>query len=167
MISLYIENDSMKQAKQALQKAESKIIKENPKGLFLFLEVKKALFHFASRHKKETAEAINKVENLLTHFPYLREKGIFLIIKGLWLLNCGKRKEAEDAFDQGIHILKQSRFIPHLLYGLHLLHTFLHKRFESEAALRTKYNRMWSQIGHQYHFEELEKETCGQLMPLL
>ncbi|MBN6187581.1 winged helix-turn-helix transcriptional regulator [Aneurinibacillus sp. BA2021] len=163
VIALYIETGRFTEAHTRLSQYEALVSHEKMKGLRLFYYNKKLLLTLVQGNKAEAAALVTHMTDLLDTFPYLREHGIFLIIKGLWLMSRQAFDQAEDAIIEGVTTLRESRFVPHLIYGTRLLMRFA-PGLLAEAPVRMKpFNDQWNELAAMYDFPYLEKNVQLEL----
>lgn len=99
---------------------------------------------------------IRQCEDLLKQTPMQRELGLLMMIKGLWLYRQGNKRDARQMADESVEILKQTKFVPHLLVGIGNLLFFLEK-WNCDDEWKRKYRKIWQQFAEQYRFAELER----------
>jgi len=114
-------------------------------------------------HDRPLADAtIESTEQLLRKHPVQRELGLFTIAKGLWKYPQEERGEARHFLEEGVGILQQTQFIPHLLVGIHQILHHLRKYKLDQEALRT-YEKLWRSLEEKYRLQELEQKITSIL----
>lgn len=167
VIALYIETGRFTQAHRTLSKYESVICHEKMAGFRLFYYNKKLLLMIIEGKKEEASALVEHIEGMLPSLPYLRESGLFLITKGLWLMSCKEFTKADETITEGLIILKNSRFVPHLIYGTRLLIRFTPTLLTEGSELTKRYQDQWSELAIIYDFPSLQKNTHMQLEQFL
>jgi DNA-binding winged helix-turn-helix (wHTH) protein len=162
-ISLYIEIGELEQAERLLKSYETYVIKPEMKGFQLFFHNKELLLAIVTGQNDKVTEKIKQIEMLLTSFPYLREQGIFLVLKGLWLLCQEQASQAETSIQEGLRTLRNSHFFPHLIYGIKLLRQFSFLLPESMAKQKKKLHQLWEEISTIHNLPELVPLLVRQL----
>ncbi len=109
------------------------------------------------------------LEELLQEKPYLREIGRYIIVKGLWLLTIGERKEAIVMLDEGLDVLSMSLNVPLQLISTCQIVNYL-KEHVSDVALLRKYEAVYESLNKKYKLtkrrEEIERIFDSILIPL-
>lgn len=95
---------------------------------------------------------IREGEILYSEYPYLREQGRFLLLKGLWSWNIGDEKVAKQLFDEGLNLLKTSEIVPSLIQGVHDVLTLVP---EGADNIREMFTHLWEELFKQYRLGEL------------
>ncbi|WP_223067317.1 winged helix-turn-helix domain-containing protein [Paenibacillus caui] len=95
----------------------------------------------AGKPDEELAMQAGRIENILSEKPYLREKGSYHIVKGLWFVTRGECSEGESLLDKGLDILDMSGFIPLRMHALNrLFHSF--RILGCHGPMQLKYGRL-------------------------
>ncbi len=163
IIDLYIETKRFMQARQVLNRYEQKIYEPDMQGFRLFFYNKKLLLSVLEKNHVEAQKWIQHIEQLLPSHPYLREEGLFLVIKGLWLLSQKCFAEADTSIEEGLFALQTSRFTPHLIYGARLLRYFSSPLIEGHPKIVARYGQTWEELSETYFFSTLEQRIRQQL----
>lgn len=152
------------EAKKQLKKSEQWILGDKIEALYPVLHNLKLLgllFHDNLTYDQGLA-AIKEVESLLNKHPYLREKGSFHTLKGVWLLKQEQTLAGISALDHGIELLLHSRFVPHLLHSL--FRVVRHLEAEEIIPLYVaKYKKLWEEQIIKYGLLELREPIFKQL----
>ncbi len=132
-------------------------------ALFLLKET------FLALEEGKTAEAAARLEEcdaLLGRHPILRERGAYLVAKGLYLYRERDSARARQTIDDGMETTRRTEFVPHLLSNLKLILMYLGKHQCDDAVLR-KYRSQWQALAEQYRFDELSAKASRLLDSLL
>ncbi|WP_167577788.1 winged helix-turn-helix domain-containing protein [Ammoniphilus sp. YIM 78166] len=151
-------------AKQQLERSEQWILGDKVEALYPVLHNLKLLGLLFYDHPtyEQGLAAIAEVETLLQKYPYLREKGTFLMIKGMWLVQQAQPLEGVAAIDQGIELLQHSRFVPHLLTSLsRVVRQF--ERVGVHPLYAAKYKKLWEEQQTKYDLLHLREPILKQL----
>jgi len=97
-------------------------------------------------------EQIAWMERKFLPFPYLREEGLFLILRGIARYNR-KARDADADFENGLASLRRSRFVPHWLNGVHTLLKYAERSGWGNVARR--YRPEWERLLAMTEVEEL------------
>ncbi|HZW83606.1 MAG TPA: winged helix-turn-helix domain-containing protein [Candidatus Deferrimicrobium sp.] len=162
-ITLYIETGRYEQASELLSSAREQIESQTEDGMLVFLHVKELLLNILIGNERDTKQKIEQTEELLQHYPYLREKGLFIILKGLWLWRKGDWYGAANCFDAGLDVLRQSRFTPHYVFGLRTIVYYLNREIPDRHNIKSKYLHLWDRMKLEYDFANLEKGVVQEL----
>lgn len=164
LVSWYWDVDLPLEASQQLERAEQWILGDRVETLYPVLYNLKLLGLLFYDHPtyEQGLEAITEVDTLLEKYPYLREKGTFLMIKGMWLLQHAHPIEGMEAIDHGIELLQHSHFVPHLLHSL-LRVVRLLERENIHPLYAAKYKRLWEEQRTKYDLLKLQEPIFKQL----
>jgi DNA-binding winged helix-turn-helix (wHTH) protein len=162
-ITLYIETGRYKQARELLSSIREQIESQTEDGMLVFLHVKELLFNIVVGNERETKQKLEQTEELLQLYPYLREKGLFLILKGLWFWRKGDCYGAATSFDAGLDVLRQSRFTPHYVFGLRTIVYYLNRDTPDRHNIKSKYFHLWDRMKLEHNFSNLEKGVVQEL----
>lgn len=161
-IGLYWETEQIAEGKALLDRMQPFIFGMDSPS-FQLIWYMYALYHAILTHEDENAKAfIAAAERLLADHPIQREKGLFTIVKGLWQYQRRERTLARGLLEEGVTILQETGFVPHLLSGVHHILHHLRKTACDEEALRN-YEKLWRALGEQYRLPKLEQK----IYPLL
>jgi len=84
-------------------------------------------------------ERLAEIERLMEKYPFQREEGLFLVLRGV-LQYRERPRDGAASIDLGIATLRRSRFVPHLLDGL-------------QTALRYAAREGWPEVTDRYATE--------------
>ncbi|WP_199617576.1 winged helix-turn-helix domain-containing protein [Paenibacillus alkalitolerans] len=129
-------------------------------GLIPYAANLKLEYDLRIRNWKQIGADIKQAEERLEQFPYQREQGQFNILKGIAMYGKNPH-EALQCIDQGLDILKRSRFLPHLMSGLHTLISFA--QAEQWGGILEKYEKEWDRFSRHIGLSEMEGLIRQQL----
>ncbi len=162
LISIYCEAGKVEAAEQKLRAVERSMAGHREHGYTLFLCADKIMLSFIKGDLAAVERNLAEAKKMLAITPYLRESGILKIAKGLWLLYLGQKNAANSAISEGLAILKKSQFVPHYLFGVHIILFFLGRYIDDSAALQ-KYSELWTYLDRTYCFADLTGEIYTSL----
>jgi len=161
-VSLLLEAGQLDQAQARLRALAPVVAAMNSDSFSVIFHVKQLYCAIHAGNKELARDVIDLVERRLEHVPMQRELGIFTIAKGLWGCTRDNQPDAWVLVDQGLDILKQTRFVPHLIAGVrHILQCL--ERFDCGAERLRMYNRLWDHLSEQYRFVEWKPRILQQL----
>ncbi len=142
------------QARKRLNEIRAEIADmDSPSFTALFL-LKEALVSMEEGHSEATAAKLTECDTLLERHPIRRERGAYLVAKGLYLYGQGAPARARQSIEEGMETTRQTQFIPHLLNSLQLIIRCLESHPYDDACLQN-YRRQWDAMAAQYRFAEL------------
>lgn len=98
--------------------------------------------------------AVDIEAKILTNQPFLREKGAYLVAKGLWRLRQQQWPEMERLLDEGLVLLEKTAFVPMKLHALYrIIHFF--DIFAPREKERRKYVNLYEQTINELGLREL------------
>jgi DNA-binding winged helix-turn-helix (wHTH) protein len=162
LIGVYLEAGRYSEAKELVKKAEPVIAEMNSHSFTLLFYMEQLLLSLFTEVEYEAESLIRKADSLLHSYPIQRELGIFTIAKGLYHYHQGDRNEARSLVDEGINILKQTRFVPHLITGVRMILIYF-RHSDVDPEWKRKCEKLWQELAEQYRFAELERK----IVPLL
>ncbi len=162
LISINTEAGKIGEAEQKLRAAERAVALCKDDGYSLFLHIDKIMLSFVKGDMPSVERHLGDAEKLLATNPYLRESGMIKIAKGLWLIYLGRRTEGGLAVSEGLAVLKQSQFVPHYIFAVHIILLFL-DRYVDDAAAQQKYTDLWVYLDRTYDFSQLTGEIYDAL----
>ncbi|MBO7743300.1 winged helix-turn-helix transcriptional regulator [Paenibacillus sp. MWE-103] len=122
------------------------------------------------------ASGMEALERMLADAPYLREIGRFHLLRAMYLLRSCRTKEAAQAVDAGLHVLRQSENVPLLLQSVRQLLLGLDrppagqadampvaKPDARRAALRRKLEAQRAELEREHGYGELLGEARALL----
>lgn len=162
MISIYLETERIAESRALLETAREFVFGMNSPSFQLIWYVDCLYLAILTQDKENAQITIEAAESLLKKFPIQRELGLFTVAKGIWMYQIKDRKEARRLLDEGIEILQQTQFIPHLLSGVHHILRYLRKHACDEECLRA-YEKLWRGLSQRHRLQELEQKITSLL----
>ncbi|HZG85033.1 winged helix-turn-helix domain-containing protein [Paenibacillus sp.] len=101
-------------------------------------------------------EQIAWMERSFSPFPYLREEGLFLVLRGIARYDRASGA-AEADFENGLASLRRSRFVPHWLNGVHTL--LKHAERNGWETVARRYRPEWERL--------MERTEAEALLPAI
>ncbi|NGQ96673.1 winged helix-turn-helix transcriptional regulator [Brevibacillus sp. SYP-B805] len=160
-VRLYAEAGRYANAKAKLAEVEPMVAAMHSPSFTLVLLVDKLLLCLFTQ-EKGAASIIREAGRTLADTPMRRELGSFTVARGLACYQAGDKAEARRLLDEGIGIVKRTRFVPHLIFNVRIILLYL-RQFDVDAEWRQKYEQMWQSLAKQYRFAELVQK----IFPLL
>lgn len=162
LILLYIQTEQLDKAEDRYRHSEKEILGNQIDGFKIPLWLIEVDLNMALGRNEVLREKLNLIEEAFVQFPYQRERGTFYINKGLVLINEGNLVEGEDWIDQGIALLKKTKFVPIIIYRIQIVVFFL-REYLHTPKLEQKYFKIWVDYCEKYRLSELATEIEGQL----
>jgi len=157
MSSLFMETERIAEGRAMLESIRELVFGMDSPSFQLFWYLHR-LYLAILTHDHSLAEAtIHLTEELLRNHPVQRELGLFTIAKGLWKYQQQECSQARNLLDEGVRILQQTHFVPHLLVGVHYILHHLRKYKPDDKTLRT-YEKFWHSLQEKYRLHELEQK---------
>ncbi|MGG1629741.1 winged helix-turn-helix domain-containing protein [Rossellomorea sp. NRS-1567] len=103
-----------------------------------------------------------EMEKELQHYPFLRERATFMIIKGIASLYKGDRIRAKHFFDRGLDQFSQARYVPGLFISLNTILYYL-AEYEIDLDLSQVYSLQLKKYEEEYQLINLESIIRNQL----
>lgn len=159
-INLYLEAGLLKEARERLDQSWIVVNEANLPVFELLLLQKEALYFLLCNELESAEQKLLICEQKIKQLPSLLQRGTILILRGWLTLHQGNTQGARMLISEGIALFQQSRFVPHLIYAVHLI---LH--FIKEPTIQQTYLKLWKDLAKQYDFPSIEKKLA-QLFPL-
>jgi DNA-binding winged helix-turn-helix (wHTH) protein len=105
ILEAYIENGELERAAELLPETHDIVEREGLDGFVLPVAIMEVYLYLSAGQFNRVHEQFERVEAMLETMPYLRERGRYMIFKGLWHLREDNAEEAEKLMDEGIDIL--------------------------------------------------------------
>ncbi|GED59652.1 winged helix-turn-helix domain-containing protein [Brevibacillus formosus] len=156
-ISVYAQAKEWERAKKQLLPAREVVERVNSPGFQLFFQAEETLLYLLMGEVDEAEEVIQRSEEILQELPMQRELGSFTIARGLCLYHRQELAKARRLVDEGLEVLRSTKFVPHLIYGAQMILLFL-KDFGYDAEWERKYQKMWAELSEEYKFDYLQKK---------
>lgn len=120
-------------------------------SVFLIAEM---VLRMAQNRLDEAEAKLRECEALLAEHPIQRERGAFLVAKGMLLYRQGAHAAARQTVEEGLETTRETHFIPHLLVNLQRALLFLRTHSCDEAHYQ-RLRRQWEQLALQFRLDEL------------
>ncbi|TKI57266.1 winged helix family transcriptional regulator [Brevibacillus antibioticus] len=156
-ISVYAQAKEWERAKKQLLPAREVVERVNSPGFQLFFQAQEALLYLLIGEVDEAEKVIQRSEDILQELPMQRELGSFTITRGLCLYHRQELAKARRLVDEGLEVLRSTKFVPHLIYGTQMILLFL-KDFGYDAEWERKYQKIWTELSEEYKFDYLQKK---------
>ncbi|KEO84499.1 winged helix-turn-helix domain-containing protein [Tumebacillus flagellatus] len=112
-----------------------------------------AAFFLAGQYEKMEGN-LNRVEKMIQEAPYLRETGFYRLARGVWEIHNGRKAAGKATLEEGLDILRQSKFVPQYLFHLRKVVYFFEVQLD-EPELCREYQGLWKDACKQYRLEEV------------
>ncbi|MED1948854.1 MULTISPECIES: winged helix-turn-helix domain-containing protein [Brevibacillus] len=156
-ISVYAQAKEWEQAKKQLLPAREVVERVNSPGFQLFFQAEETLLYLLMGEVDEAEKVIQRSDEILQELPMQRELGSFTIARGLCLYHRQELARARRLVDEGLEVLRSTKFVPHLIYGTQMILLFL-KDFRYDPEWERKYQKMWLELSEEYKFDYLQKK---------
>ncbi|MCM3145164.1 winged helix-turn-helix domain-containing protein [Brevibacillus sp. MER 51] len=156
-ISVYAQAKEWERAKKQLLPAREVVARVNSPGFQLFFQAEETLLYLLMGEVDEAEKVIQRSEKILQELPMQRELGSFTIARGLCLYHRQELAKARRLVDEGLEVLRSTKFVPHLIYGAQKILLFL-KDFGYDAEWERKYQKIWMELSEEYRFDYLQKK---------
>jgi len=165
-VYLYLEAGMTERARSLLEEIRPEIEEMGSPSFSALFLLKEMFLALEEGRPAAAAAKLEECGDLLARHPIRREKGAYLVAKGLYLYRQGNPAQGRLAVDEGIETTRQTQFVPHLLVHLKLVLLHLGKYAPDDDALR-KYRGQWNALAEQYQFDALLGKTNRLLAALL
>ncbi|NQF16742.1 winged helix-turn-helix transcriptional regulator [Brevibacillus sp. HB1.3] len=156
-ICVYAQAKEWERAKKQLLPAREVVERVNSPGFQLFFQAEEALLYLLMGEVEEAEKVIQRSEEILQELPMQRELGSFTITRGLCLYHRQELAKARRLVDEGLEVLRSTKFVPHLIYGAKMILLFL-KDFGYDREWERKYQKIWTELSEEYQFDYLQKK---------
>ncbi|GAB1532500.1 hypothetical protein YSY22_39230 [Brevibacillus formosus] len=156
-ICVYAQAKEWERAKKQLLPARKVVERVNSPGFQLFFQAEEALLYLLMGEVEEAEKVIQRSEEILQELPMQRELGSFTITRGLCLYHRQELAKARRLVDEGLEVLRSTKFVPHLIYGAKMILLFL-KDFGYDREWERKYQKIWTELSEGYKFDYLQKK---------
>ncbi|WEG17888.1 winged helix-turn-helix domain-containing protein [Alkalihalophilus pseudofirmus] len=143
-------------ALEAIVFTEGKITSSND-GFYPFFRITKLMYAICMSDQREIDEEKALLKVFFTEKPYLREKGIFLIVTGIKELIETKKRSGLALIEEGIEIVEHSQFNSHMGLAIAIMRFFLEKECTDEA-LQLLVTNTSTAFFEPHQIEKLKKE---------
>lgn len=159
-ISVYAQAKEWERAKKQLLPAREVVARVNSPGFQLFFQAEETLLYLLMGDVDEAEKVIQRSEEILQELPMQRELGSFTITRGLCLYHRQELAKARRLVDEGLEVLRSTKFVPHLIYGIQMILLFL-KDFGYDPEWERKYQKMWAKLSEEYQFDYLQQKILA------
>ncbi|MBM7542924.1 winged helix-turn-helix domain-containing protein [Amphibacillus cookii] len=131
-------------------------------GFYPFSKVNALVLMICLNRSDSAQKIIEDLDYFFNKRAYQRELGIFFVVKGLFFIQRKQMGEGKDYIREGMLILKQSRFVSHLIMTVDLA-IFLLTHYIDDQSLRDEFNKQWVTLLSTYHLNEVHQLVTHQL----
>ncbi|UCZ53427.1 winged helix-turn-helix domain-containing protein [Bacillus shivajii] len=153
-ILIDIKSDRLKEAHARLVESNERITTDMP-GFYGFYQVWWLLYALCAKNHKLAEEKIETLEQFFEKQSFQREYGLFLLLKGYYLLQRKQRTKALDLISQSFTIIEKTKFAMHMLVTLFVaekLTTIYHDKEAAEMVWLKK-----EEVNERYRLSEVKK----------
>ncbi|MGY0693480.1 winged helix-turn-helix domain-containing protein [Virgibacillus sp. FSP13] len=161
-LSFLIYTKQFDEAENLLRQSEKEIHEKNLEGFIPLISLTELYLAFLRSDTDRIDKKMVEMDKMLVKYPFLREKAIFYVIKGIKCLTVEKQAEAEHYFDEGFELFQEAKYIPGILSSLNIILFFL-KEFQMKNDLYARYQKAWKRYAEEYNFPELKRQIRSQL----
>ncbi|WP_162848484.1 winged helix-turn-helix domain-containing protein [Paenibacillus nanensis] len=152
----------LEEAQRGLEAIREEIAElQSPSFTSVFL-IAEMMLRMEQNRLGEAEAKLRECEALLAQHPIQRERGAFLVAKGMLLYRQGAHTAARHTVEEGVETTRETHFIPHLLVNLRRALLFLHSHSCDEAYAQ-RLQRQWEQLALQFRLDELQVKA-GRLL---
>ncbi|MGC5325879.1 winged helix-turn-helix domain-containing protein [Brevibacillus sp. SYSU BS000544] len=157
-INLYLEAGLLSEARERLDQSWV-VVNEANLPVFELLLLQKEVIYFLLKSDLESAEKmLITCEQKVSQLPYHLQKASVLILRGWLALLQNHTQDAKKLIAQGVALYQQSRFVPHLIFGVRLILRYIH-----EPTIQRTYLALWKDLARQHDFPAIEKKLSQVL----
>lgn len=160
-LHLYAETGRTRQAIERLKLTHRVVEEEKLDGFVGPVAISETYLHLIAGNISTVRQKLDELEHLLIEAPYLRERGRYLVVKGLWQLRMGNSGAASALIDEGLEVLSSSSFKPGIWAVLHKILYYLQHHVKDERLYR-KYGSLWADLEQTFDFigekEKIERK---------
>ncbi|WP_167568919.1 winged helix-turn-helix domain-containing protein [Brevibacillus migulae] len=156
MFTLYMETERIEEGRALHESIRELVFGMDSPSFRLFWYVHRLYLAILTHDRPLAEDTIASTERLLQEHPVQRELGLYTIAKGLWKYHQQEQNEARHFLGEGVRILQQTQFVPHLLTGIHHILHYLRKYRLDDETLRT-YEKLWRNLQEKYNLPQLEQ----------
>ncbi len=160
LVSLLMDWDEYENAKEKLDFLAAEVERNDWDGLVPYVANLKLEHALHVQDWEQFSQDLKLAEEKLERYPYQREEGKYFILKGIGLYRMNSQQGLQW-IEQGLGILKQSRFLPHWMNGLHTLLVFSER--DAWSDIRERYVKEWNLLSRQIGLDELKDSVKRQL----
>lgn len=159
-IAMYVQTEQWQKAEDQLEKARAIVEKMDSPSFTLFLQTGQTLLYVYSDRLDEAEAVIRRSAEILQLLPMQRELGSLTIQRGLCLYRRQERSKARRAVDEGLEVILSTKFVPHQIYAVQLILSFLN-RYDCDQEWKRKYERHWARLTEEYQFDSVKKTIAA------
>lgn len=161
-LSLLIFTNQLSEAVNLLRQSKIEIDEKNIEGFIPLISILELYITLLQKDFQEIEERIEETEKKLVNYPYLREKGNFSIIKGIYYFLKNDEFKAEDYFNEGFQLLQEAKYIPGILTNINIILFFIEES-GMNSRLQTYYQELQRKYMKSYKLNELHNKIEFQL----
>ncbi|WP_158701577.1 winged helix-turn-helix domain-containing protein [Lentibacillus sp. Marseille-P4043] len=162
-LSFLIYTKQVDEAEILLLQSEKEIHEKNLEGFIPLISLTELYLAVLRSDTDRIDKKMAEMEKMLVKYPFLREKAIFYIIKGIKCITLEKKQtEAEHYFDQGFDLFREAKYIPGVLSSINIILFFLNE-LQIENNLYAHYQKVWERYDEEYQFVELKRQISSRL----
>ena len=109
IIDLYADTGQFERAEERLSVAREVVDRDGLTGFPAAVATAEFYVRVAKGDLSAAERSMGELEEMLRDAPYLREIGRYRLVRAMFLLRSGKPKEASQAFDAGLLVVRQSQ----------------------------------------------------------
>lgn len=177
IVDLYADTGRTAQAEARIAVARDVVERDGLAGFAMPVALAELYVRIVKDDLAAAAQSMEALERMLAEAPYLRELGRFHALRAMLLLRSGRMKEAAQAADMGLHVLRQSQNVPLALMSVRQLLRCLDrppvgappgqadggKRDARRTALKRKLEAERAELDREYGLERLLGEMRAML----
>ncbi|UED74209.1 winged helix-turn-helix domain-containing protein [Brevibacillus sp. DP1.3A] len=156
-VGVYTHAKQWERAQKQLLPAREVVERVNSPGFQLFLQSEEAFLYLLMGQVNEAEEVIQRSNDILQTLPMQRELGSFTIARGLCLYHRQEITKARRVVDEGMEVVRATKFVPHLIYAIQSILLFF-RNFGYDAEWERKYQKIWTELSEEYQFDYLQKK---------
>ncbi|WP_373232485.1 winged helix-turn-helix domain-containing protein [Cohnella sp.] len=160
IISMLMDWGELEAAKEKLEWLTAEVQRNSWEGLVPYVAILRLEYVLRAERWAEVEAAIKSVEERLKQYPYQREEGHYRILKGLVVYRLN-RQAGLALIEQGLTLLKQSKFLANQLGGYHTLLTI--SKLHGWGSDRVSYVKEWSRLTARIGLDEISGRVGEQL----
>lgn len=161
-VGLYTQAGELEKAKEQLAKAKPIVERLGSDSFTLFLYAEETLLSLLTDRLDVAEEIIGQAKEVLERVPMQRELGSFTISQGFCLYRRNQRNKARKTVDEGLEIIRSTKFIPHQIYAVRIVLFFL-KTYGCDEEWERKYKKWWTELSREYQLDLL-KQSISTLL---
>jgi len=160
IIHLLLEWEDYEEALLRLENRISEARERGWEGLFPYYANLRLAHALHAEGDEDRRLALQQAEEELRRYPYRREEGQFLLLKGLFVYSSDPAGGLAN-MEQGVAVLGQSQFVLHLLHGLHTILEFARQR--GWDGVRRRFEGEWQRLIRSIGLDGIQDEMRCQL----